>query len=287
MWHEARKQEKKIREAVVDFQKRAERRRQHYAKQRRDPMQLLRLYGTRSPLHLNPTASKMSSTMIPWQGDETNMISRYDVRINLDYIPEHAKLPRPKKSMLEEWEEQRCNYERYRFLVLNQFRGVSEQDALAAIEVNEMYLVPGRPSNSGAREKAKSQARAAIGYRYGGMEDGESEQERRDEQLLADYLREDDDEEDEEKAFSSESEYEVDIDVDQYSSADVDKLNVTALEYGIAASAFSRNLRSEKQHMEETKLARLNDLEKSALPVCTMFMYTLLNSLSLLQLADF
>ena len=33
MWHEARKQEKKIREAVVDFQKRAERRRQHYAKQ--------------------------------------------------------------------------------------------------------------------------------------------------------------------------------------------------------------------------------------------------------------
>ena len=33
MWHEARKQEKKIREAVVDLQKRAERRRQHYAKQ--------------------------------------------------------------------------------------------------------------------------------------------------------------------------------------------------------------------------------------------------------------
>ena len=57
--------------------------------------------------------------------------------------------------MSEEWEEQRCNYERYRFLVLNQFRGVSEQEALAAIEVNEMYLVPGRPSNSGAREKAK------------------------------------------------------------------------------------------------------------------------------------
>ena len=80
MWHEARKQEKKIREAVVDFQKRAERRRQHYAKlvgwvqspqlrsslsslQRRDPMQLLRLYGSKIPLHLNPTASKMSSSM--------------------------------------------------------------------------------------------------------------------------------------------------------------------------------------------------------------------------------
>ena len=30
MWHEARKQEKKIREVMVDFQRRAERRREHY-----------------------------------------------------------------------------------------------------------------------------------------------------------------------------------------------------------------------------------------------------------------
>ena len=32
MWHEARKQEKKIREVMVDFQKRAERRREHFEK---------------------------------------------------------------------------------------------------------------------------------------------------------------------------------------------------------------------------------------------------------------
>ena len=32
MWHEARKQEKKIREAMIDYQRRAERRREHYAK---------------------------------------------------------------------------------------------------------------------------------------------------------------------------------------------------------------------------------------------------------------
>ena len=50
----------------------------------------------------------------------------------------------------------------------------------------------------------RSQARAAIGYSYGG-EDGETDQARRDEQLLAEYLGED--EGDEEKAFSSESEY--------------------------------------------------------------------------------
>ena len=33
---------------------------------------------------------------------------------------------------------------------------------------------------------------------------------------------------------------EVDMDLDNYSATDVDKLNVLALEYGIAASSFSK-----------------------------------------------
>ena len=33
---------------------------------------------------------------------------------------------------------------------------------------------------------------------------------------------------------------EVDVDLDDYSSADVDRLNVLALEYGVAASSFSK-----------------------------------------------
>ena len=110
-------------------------------------------------------------------------------------------------SVSDEWEEQRSNYERYRFLVLNQFKRVSEHDVLAAIEVNEMYLIPGRPSSSSfIREKAKSQAKAAIGYRYDNDSEecvSEDEQARRDEQLLTDYLR--DDEEDE--GDKSEEEY--------------------------------------------------------------------------------
>ena len=32
MWHEARKQEKKIKDAMIDYQKRAERRKEHYEK---------------------------------------------------------------------------------------------------------------------------------------------------------------------------------------------------------------------------------------------------------------
>ena len=51
----------------------------------------------------------------------------------------------------------------------------------------------------------RSQARAAIGYTYGGGD--ESTQAKRDEQLLAEYLGEDEEEEAEDKTFSSESEY--------------------------------------------------------------------------------
>ena len=39
----------------------------------------------------------------------------------------------------EEVEEARCNYERYRALVLNAFKNVADSDALAKIDVDEMY----------------------------------------------------------------------------------------------------------------------------------------------------
>ena len=39
----------------------------------------------------------------------------------------------------EKMEEERCNYERYCSLVQNKFHGVSESEALARIEVEEMY----------------------------------------------------------------------------------------------------------------------------------------------------
>ena len=61
-----------------------------------------------------------------------------------------------RKTVSDEWDEQRCNYERYRFLILNQFKRVGEQETLAAIDQAEMYMVPGRPSTrSGSRDKAK------------------------------------------------------------------------------------------------------------------------------------
>lgn len=44
----------------------------------------------------------------------------------------------------EKYEESRCNYERYRILVQNAYHGLGEAEALAKIEVDEMYPEPSK-----------------------------------------------------------------------------------------------------------------------------------------------
>lgn len=63
MWHEARKQEKKIREVMVDFQRRAERRREHY-----DKMVMILKFPLCLHVH-----------MIVWQTDLYNRTGRIKV----------------------------------------------------------------------------------------------------------------------------------------------------------------------------------------------------------------
>lgn len=60
---------------------------------------------------------------MPWQGDNNNLIDRFDVRAHLDYIPE-VKIPDVPAEDLDQ-EERQCNYERYRILAQNSFLGIS------------------------------------------------------------------------------------------------------------------------------------------------------------------
>ena len=121
----------------------------------------------------------------------------------------------------------------------------------------------------------RSRAKAAIGFSYAEGEGDESGGEgQTDEDILTAFLAEQ--ETDKEKAFSSESEYgeegchhthahthshtnalthtsththththihtEIDMDVDSFSSGQVDRLNVLALNYDIPAGAFSKQV---------------------------------------------
>jgi Alternative splicing regulator. len=79
MWHEARKQEKKIRGLMVDYKRRAERRRDYYEKIRADPTQFIQIHGRPCKIHLDPSvalAADSPSTMMSWQGDRDIMIDR-------------------------------------------------------------------------------------------------------------------------------------------------------------------------------------------------------------------
>uniref|UniRef100_A0A2C9LRY5 Suppressor of white apricot N-terminal domain-containing protein n=1 Tax=Biomphalaria glabrata TaxID=6526 RepID=A0A2C9LRY5_BIOGL len=61
--------------------------------------------------------------MMPWQGDTENMIDRFDVRANLDLIPEYNVLKNHRPEVEDDDEERQANYERYRTLVENEAAG--------------------------------------------------------------------------------------------------------------------------------------------------------------------
>ncbi|VDI07380.1 splicing factor, arginine/serine-rich 16 [Mytilus galloprovincialis] len=167
MWQEARKQEKKIRGLMVDYKKRAERRREFYEKIKLDPAQFVRAYGRPCKINLDPAvayAAESPQSMMPWQGQEDNMIDRFDVRAHLDYMPQTKIVAPPTLSKREEEEERSINYERYRIIVENECAGLTEEQALYQIYVDEQF---GNVDKSKDEEKKKLEGKkAAIAFVY-------------------------------------------------------------------------------------------------------------------------
>lgn len=58
---------------------------------------------------------------MPWQGDEENLIDRFDVRAHLDCIPEAYQNIDVDIALTSE--DRHINYERYRIIVQNEFLG--------------------------------------------------------------------------------------------------------------------------------------------------------------------
>ncbi|KPM10259.1 Alternative splicing regulator-like protein [Sarcoptes scabiei] len=79
MWHEARRQEKKIRGIMIDHRKRAERRKEFYESIRRDPASYLQIHGHKLKIHIDPLISQAAeSSLVPWTNDQNNLIDRFD-----------------------------------------------------------------------------------------------------------------------------------------------------------------------------------------------------------------
>ncbi|KAL2608449.1 hypothetical protein R1flu_027022 [Riccia fluitans] len=139
MWHEARRSEKKVHELMDAARKRSERRALFLAKRRGDPHQSLRLVGMRCRMHHDAAlyqATQDQQGLIPWNGKQSNLIDRFDGRALLDMIREYDPRTRPVREKTEEEEEldELVNFERYRDLIKQRRRGLSDEQGLEDVE---------------------------------------------------------------------------------------------------------------------------------------------------------
>jgi len=81
------------------------------------------------------------SCSVPWQGQQDNLIDRFDVRAHLDYIAPLVKGSTESGDCDSDLtvEERQLNYERYRILAQNDFLNVSEDKFLHQLYLEEQF----------------------------------------------------------------------------------------------------------------------------------------------------
>ncbi|KAJ3657944.1 hypothetical protein Zmor_009719 [Zophobas morio] len=244
MWHEARRQERKIRGMLVDYRRRAERRRDFYEKIKADPTQFLQVHGRQCKIHLDPSiaaAADSASAMMPWQGQADNLIDRFDVRAHLDYIPP------VKKEDDEEltFEERQINYERYRIIAQNSFLGINEEKFLKQLHLEEQFGYTESKSKKDQRSGGTS-----IGFNY---EDNTAQT------LGPDYHNDNDSE------GNSDSDLDVDlsINVSKMDSTQAHEMNRHGRNFGMSSNDFYSFLTNDLEEAESFRLAKEEEHEKA------------------------
>ncbi|XP_043284481.1 CLK4-associating serine/arginine rich protein-like isoform X2 [Venturia canescens] len=252
MWHEARKQEKKIRGMLVDYRRRAERRRDYYEKIKSDPTQFLQLHGRPCKIHLDPViaaAGDSPANMMPWQGNDDNLIDRFDVRAHLDWIPEAPDTIDVDIALTSE--DRHINYERYRIIVQNEFLGVTEEKFLHQIHLEEQFGSSTKPDS--IKDKKKSSNNAAIGYNYD-TEEAIPEPVKHTEQNTSEEKPEDED---------SDIDLDICVDVSQIEPSQAHEMNQVAQKYGLLGADYFSFLTQDFEEAETLRQARKQEEEKA------------------------
>lgn len=152
MWHEARRQEKATLRIMREHKKRAERRRNE---NRIDPESLLQVQGLKASLSFDPNIQKQADrALVPWQGDETVLIDRFDIRTSLGSIPDDdttvtsRNITNRSNDTQSSSDEDRAlnkllSYERFRLLIYGDIKRIPEQTRirlLRDLEIQETQL---------------------------------------------------------------------------------------------------------------------------------------------------
>ncbi|XP_017488726.1 PREDICTED: CLK4-associating serine/arginine rich protein-like [Rhagoletis zephyria] len=275
IWHEARKHEKKIRGIMVDYRKRAERRREFYESIRRDPASYLQIHGQAMKVHIDPAISQAAdSSLVPWMGDPKNLIDRFDVRAHLDYIPTPSDVDSHQHQLTADQECQ-LNYERYRNLIHNDYLGLAEAKVL-----NQIYLEergggvggggPNSRTNAAAAaalkqksaqelKKRLAEKRAAIGFNYDELNDGGGGVHSGDEDAEAAHSE---DEEEEEDALEEEEEMDTPVDVAELTEENRARINSLAGKFGVHDRLFTKFSNMDREDAEKLRIAKELENEK-------------------------
>uniref|UniRef100_A0A1B6IL57 Suppressor of white apricot N-terminal domain-containing protein n=1 Tax=Homalodisca liturata TaxID=320908 RepID=A0A1B6IL57_9HEMI len=261
MWQEARKQERKIRGMLVDYKRRAERRKDYYEKIKAEPTQFIQIHGRPCKIHLDPAvaiAGDSPANMMSWQGNQDILIDRFDVRAHLDYIPEVKSREEDDELTAE---ERYINYERYRILAQNDFLGVSEDKFLHQLNIEEQFG-PVEKTEPQPIEGKKKVVGAAIGYNYseGGTvaAPAAAGEPAKEEKVSSEEENEDDDDDDD-----SDIDFDLCVDVNKISSAQAHEMNASALSYGMMSNDFFSFLTKDVEEAENLKIAREREEEKA------------------------
>jgi len=250
MWHEQRKEEKRIRGMLVDRRKRAERRRDYYEKIRGDPNQFLQVHGSSIRVHLDPSiaiAADSPANMMPWAGDSKIIIDRFDARANLDMIPENNfKANKAELSKEESREMRQVNYERYRILIQNEYLSIGEEKFLKTIDLEEKFGGTTYQGNRAKEEKKKSANKAAIGFIY------------QDSAPMGP-----DPDSDSDSMSDSEPDFDLSVDVMSLGTAQQHEINKIGATFEMGKKDFVKYLARDVEEMEEVKMAKDKELEKS------------------------
>ncbi|XP_023162345.1 CLK4-associating serine/arginine rich protein isoform X2 [Drosophila hydei] len=280
MWHEARKQERRIRGLIVDYRKRAERRQYFYDKIQADPTQFLQLHGRRSKIYLDPAvaaAGDGDAIIVPWQGHQDNLIDRFDVRAHLDYIAPVAKSTNELGEDESELtaEERQLNYERYRILAQNDFLNVSEDKFLHQLYLEEQFGANAQleAERNLGKKKQKSSGGATIGYSYddvgevptmaiGPQPFGSAQPTSSSSSSTAappGDKAENSDESD------SDMDMDVSIDIGKLDTAQAHELNACGRNYGMKSNDFFSHLTKDADEADALRIAREEEQEKMLL----------------------
>lgn len=186
---------------------------------------------------------------MPWQGQQDNLIDRFDVRAHLDFISSVIKTDGVDEVSQE---ERQCNYERYRILAQNDFLAITEEKYLHQLHLEEQF---GINAHQMENEKTKKKTGGvAIGYVY---EDNAANEPFAPNPSVTSTAGNESGEE-----SDSDIDMDVSIDISKIDTNQAHELNSFGRQYGMTSNDFYSFLTKDADEAESLRMAREEEQEK-------------------------